>query len=154
MSTVKSEPLNEGKARGRFSYNRLAAFVAWLIGVFFTYLFLSRIAPAIGMFIALLLALGLQGLLTMIERPLWRWAARRKGGRLLFTALAATALDAGINAGGMFPYIPRLAQTDLGLMLIEVFKLSPNVSAPAAALIAFLIGLLAAGAPEALWEYD
>lgn len=149
MTTSTSTP-----SQARVRYNRVAAVGAWSIGVFFSYLFLARMVPTIGAFAALAMAAGLQALLTLTERPLWRWIARRKSGRFVLTAAIATAFDAAINAGGMYPFMPRLSQTDLGKMLIEVFSLSPNVSAPAAALIAFILGMLVAGAPEALWEYD
>jgi hypothetical protein len=151
MSTVKSEPIT---THGRFSYNRIAAVMAWLIGLFFTYLFLSRLMPAAGMVVALVIAAVIQILLTLVERPLWRLLSRRKGGRFMFIAIIATFCDAAVNAGGMYPYVPRISNTDVGKMLIEVFQLNPTMSASAAMGIAFFLGLLAAGAPEALWEYD
>jgi hypothetical protein len=65
------------------------------------------------------------------ERPLWRWILRSKGGKLMLFAVGVTLVDGGINAGGIFPYVPRLFERGLGKMLIEVFALSPNISSPA-----------------------
>jgi len=79
-------------------------------------------------------------LLTIAERPLWRWALRRKGGKLVLFAVGVTLADGLINAGGVYPFVPQLAQTGLGQMLIEVFGLSPSVSAPAAAVMRSRLG--------------
>jgi hypothetical protein len=50
--------------------------------------------------------------------------------------------------------VPRLSESGLGKMLIEIFGLSPNVSAPAAGIIALAIELLVAGLSEYLWEME
>lgn len=135
-------------------YNRIAAVGAWLVGVFFTYLALSLIAPDAPVLVRIGIAIGGQALLTLAQRPLWRWALRRKHGRFVALAAAATLLDGLINAGGMYSYMPRLAKTDTGRMLIEVFGLSPNVSNQAAAGLALAFGILLGGLPEYLYEMD
>lgn len=135
-------------------WNRIASIAAWLFGVLFTYLLLIAVAPDVSRLVLLTLAAVAQFLLTLAERPLWRWALRRKGGKLVAFGLLVTLFDAAINAGGIYPYVPRLASSDLGLMLIEVFHLEPNVSQPAAAVIAMALGLLVAGLSEYLWEVE
>ncbi len=135
-------------------WNRIAAIVAWGIGVLFSYMLLRSVAPSLNWFAALVLSAGAQFLLTLAERPLWRWALRRKNGKFVVFGVGVTIIDAAINAGGMYPYVPRLSQTDLGKMLIEVFSLNPAISQPAAMGIAFGIGLLVAGLSEYLWEVE
>ena len=141
-------------ASSALRWNRIASLVAWAIGVLFSYMLLRGVAPGLGWLAALLLAAGAQFLLTLAERPLWRWALRRKNGKLVAFGVGMTMIDAAINAGGIYPYVPRLSQTDLGKMLIEVFSLSPTISQPTAMGIAFGIGLLVAGLSEYLWEVE
>jgi hypothetical protein len=131
--SVRSEPLH---SESRLSWNRIASVVAWLVGVLFTYLLLSAVAPSLGWLLALVIAGGSQLLLTLAERPLWRWALRRKGGKLVLFGLVITLIDGGINAGGIYPLVPHLSDSGLGKMLIEIFGLSPAISAPAASQIA------------------
>jgi hypothetical protein len=151
MSNVRSEPILPAT---RVSWNRIAAIIAWLVGVFFTVLFLLGTAPSLGWLPALIVAVCVQFLLTIAERPLWRWALRRKGGKFVGFGIVVTLVDGAINAGGIYPYVPRLAETGLGKMLIEVFGLSPNISTPSAAVIALAIGLLVACLSEYLWEME
>jgi hypothetical protein len=138
----------------RLSWNRIASIIAWLIGVLFTYLVLAAAAPDLGWLWVLIIALGGQLLLTIAEKPLWKWILRRKGGKLVVFGVGVTLIDGGINAGGIYPYVPRLADTSIGKMLIEVFELSPKISTPAAALLALAFGLLIAGLAEYLWELE
>jgi hypothetical protein len=152
MSNVRSEPLHGPGVH--IAWNKVASGMAWLIGVLFTFLLLHEVAPTLGWLWALLIAGGSQLLLTLAERPLWRWALRRKGGKLVIFAIGVTLVDGGINAGGLYPYIPRLSKSGLGKMLIEVFALSPDISNSAAAVIALAMGLLVAGLSEYLWEME
>jgi hypothetical protein len=152
MSNVRSEALHP-EAR-HIAWNRVASVISWLIGVLFTYLLLEAAASNLAWIWALIIALATQLLLTLAERPLWRWALRRKGGKLVLFGLGVTLVDGGINAGGIYPYVPQLAKTGLGRMLIEIFGLSSAVSAPAAGVIALFLGLLVAGLSEYLWEME
>lgn len=149
--TTRTQATPAGSA---LRWNRIAAIVAWGIGVLFSYMLLQSVAPSLGWFAAFALSAGVQFLLTLAERPLWRWALRRKNGHFVVFGVGVTIIDAAINAGGIYPYVPRLSQTDLGKMLIEVFSLSPTISQPAAMGIAFGIGLLVAGLSEYLWEVE
>jgi len=150
--SVRSEPLHTETRH--VAWNRVASVIAWLLGVLFTYLLLREVAPALGMLVALAIASASQMLLTIAERPLWRWALRRKGGKLVLFGLGVTLIDGAINAGGIYPFVPELSKSGIGKMLIEVFDLSPKVSSPAAAVIALAIGLLVAGLSEYLWEME
>jgi len=135
-------------------WNRIASVAAWLIGVLFTYMLLRSVAPSLSWLTALGMAAGGQFLLTWAEKPLWKWALRRKGGKFVTFGVGVTIIDAAINAGGIYPYVPRLSQTDLGKMLIEVFSLNATISQPVALAIALAIGLLVAGLAEYLWEME
>jgi hypothetical protein len=152
MSNVRSEPLHGGKVH--VAWNKVASGMAWLIGVLFTFLLLREVAPTLDWLWALGIAGGSQLLLTIAERPVWAWVLRRKSGKLVLFGAGVTLVDGGINAGGIYPYVPRLPDTGLGRMLIEVFGLNPTVSAPAAAVIALAMGLLVAGLAEYLWEME
>lgn len=141
-------------ASSALKWNRVAAVVAWLLGVLFTYLLLSDLAPDAPWLFLLTISGGGQFLLTLAERPLWRWALRRKSGRFVALGAIITLLDGAINAGGIYQFVPNLANTDLGKMLIEVFSLNPKISQLTAAGIALLLGLLVAGLCEYLWEME
>lgn len=134
------------------TWNRIAAIAAWLGGVFTTYLFFHAAMPELPNFIALAAAALVQWTLTLAERPLWRFLLKRSGGRLAGVGVIITLIDAMLNAAGVYPFTSRLAQTDLGRMLAEVFNVQAAMSAQPSFLVAFLIGLLVASLPEALWE--
>src|SRR5215213_279381 len=105
MSNVRSQPLGGQK----MNYNRVAGGGAWLIGVFLTYLFLRTFkGDPLGWFGAVAVALIAQWLLTLAERPLWRWILRRKDGRFIAASVAVTAIDGLLNAAGLYPYVGAL----------------------------------------------
>lgn len=134
------------------SWNKIASVVAWFGGVFTTYLFFHAAMPELAIPFAVIGAAVVQGLLTFAERPLWRWLLKRPGGKFAGVALIVTGIDALFNAAGIYPFTSRLAQTQLGVMLSEVFGVQATMSAQPSFAVAFLIGLLVASLPEALWE--
>lgn len=129
-----------------------ASILAWGIGALFTSLFIAQLVPGITALSTYIIAGALQILLTFAERPLWRLIMRRDNGRLVSVAIAATIVDALFNAAGIYPYIPRIAQTDVGRMLISAFHLAPDIGPTIAFLLAGAIGTFAASLSEALWE--
>lgn len=134
------------------AWNKIAAIAAWLGGVFTTFLFLHSAMPELPLLIAVGAAGLIQWTLTLAERPLWRFLLKRSGGRMAGVAIVVTLIDASLNAAGIYPFTSRLAQTDLGKMLAEVFAVQAAMTAQPSFLVAFLIGLLVASLPEALWE--
>jgi predicted membrane-bound spermidine synthase len=134
------------------SWNKAGAVVAWAGGVVTTYLFFHAAMPELPLLVAILGATVVQGLLTLAERPLWRWLLKRSGGKFAGIAVIVTLIDTLFNAAGIYPFTSRLAQTQLGVMLAEVFNVQAAMSAQPSFFIAFLIGLLVALLPEALWE--
>jgi hypothetical protein len=155
MSNIHSAPVKDGKVqtRTRVEWNKVAAVVAWLGGTFTTYLFFASVAPELHSLIALGIAALAQWVLTMAERPLWRFLLRRKGGRFVLMAFIVTLFDGLLNAAGIYPHTSRLAQTSLGRMLAEVFNVAPTMDTRSAFIVAFFFGVVIAGLPEALWEY-
>lgn len=134
------------------AWSKIAAIAAWLGGVFTTYLFFHAAMPELPMLVAISAASLVQWTLTLAERPLWRFLLKRSGGRLAGVGVVITLIDAMLNAAGVYPFTSRLAQTDLGRMLADVFHVQAAMSAEPSFLVAFLIGLLVASLPEALWE--
>jgi hypothetical protein len=149
MSNVRSGSLGTQK----MNYNRVAGGGAWLIGVFLTYLFLRTLkGDPLGGVGALAVALIAQWLLTLAERPLWRWLLRRKDGRFIAASVAVTGLDGVLNAAGLFPYIGALTGSNVVAMIADVAHVDPTIGKPAALLIALAIGLLVAALAEYYWE--
>jgi hypothetical protein len=148
MSNVRSEPLT----RAPFAWSRIASAVAWLGGVVTTYLFFNHAMPELPIVYSAVAAALVQWTLTLAERPLWRFLLKRSGGRMAAVGTVITLIDAMLNAAGIYPFTSRLAQTDLGRMLAEVFGVQAAMSAQPSFFVAFLIGLLVASLPEALWE--
>ena len=134
------------------AWNKLAAALAWLGGVYTTYLFAHVAVPEMPLPIAIGISVLVQWLLTSAERPLWRALLKRSGGRAAGVAVIITLLDGALNAAGVYPFTSRLAATDLGRMLSEVFGVQAAMGSRAAFAVAFLVGLLVASLPEALWE--
>jgi len=149
--SVRSESLTPKKV----NYNRLAGGGAWLIGVLLTYLFLRTFkGDPLGLVGAVVVAFIAQWLLTLAERPLWRWVLRRKDGRFIVASMAVTGVDGLLNAAGLYPYIGALTGSNLVAMIADVAHIDPTIEKPAAFLIALAIGLLVAALAEYYWELD
>lgn len=153
---IHSEHIKDGerieRERPGIQWNRVAAGVAWLGGVATTYLFVHKAAPDLFWLPGIIVAATVQALLTLGERPLWRRLLGRKGGKAASLALIITFVDALVNAAGIYPYVGRLAQTDLGTMLAEVLNVQPQMGPLAAFSVALFLGLIVAALPEFLWE--
>lgn len=147
---VHSEPL---EGRVTIEWHRVAAVIAWLIGVLFTKLLVSSVVAEPG-YVCWTVAVLVQFLLTIAERPLWKWVLKRPGGRLIGLGIVITLLDGAINAGGIYPYIPRLSTSAIGEMLIHTFHLDPEIGTSATAFLSLTFGTLTAGLPEYLWESE
>ena len=95
-----------------------------------------------------------QWLLTLAERPLWRWILRRKDGRFILASVVVTGIDGLLNAAGLYPYIGALTGSNLIAMIADVAKVDPTIGKPAAFVLAGAIGLLVAALAEFYWELD
>lgn len=153
--TIHSERIKDGerieRERRTLDTYRVASVVAWLLGTFTTYLFIAR-AGAPSTLLAVVLAATAQWILTIAERPLWRFILRRRGGKFVALGLIVTLVDGIINGAGVYPYVGRLAQTNVGEMIADVLNVQQVMTPQAAFLLAFAIGLVVAGLPEYLWE--
>jgi hypothetical protein len=147
--TVREEPL-----RRAAPWSKVASAIAWLCGVFTTYLFIATSAVDVPWHVSLLAAFVIQWVLTIAEKPLWRVMLRRKGGKFVLLGIIMTCIDGVFNAAGIFPYVGRLAQTNVGAMLSEVLGVSQTMGTRSAFMLAFAIGLVIAALPEYLWEVD
>lgn len=149
--SVRSEPLTTQKV----NYNRVAGAGAWAIGVFLTYLFLRTFkGDPLGLIGAGVVAFIAQWLLTLAERPLWRWILRRKDGRFILASVVVTGIDGLLNAAGLYPYIGALTGSNLVAMIADVARVDPTIGKPAAFVLAGVIGLLVAALAEFYWELD
>ena len=133
--------------------NRIAATIVWIVSVWFTALFLHG-ATELGYLLSSAFALALQGVLTIGERPLWRAVFLRGKGKYSFIGFIITLIDGALNAAGIYPGISKMNNSSVGLMLIDVFNLSPRIERVPAFIIALVIGMLVAGAAEYLWELE
>jgi len=95
-----------------------------------------------------------QWLLTLAERPLWRWILRRKDGRFIMASVVVTGIDGLLNAAGLYPYVGSLTGSNLVAMIADVARVDPTIEKPAAFLIAGAVGLLVAALAEFYWELD
>ncbi len=147
--TVREQPF---PGRRVIAWSKIAAVVAWFGGVFTTWLFISASAISLPLYIGLPAAAIIQWVLTIAEKPLWRVMLRRKGGRFVILGVVVTVVDGIFNAAGIYPYMSRLAQTNVGSMLSEVLNVSQDMGPRSSFILAFAIGLVIAGLPEYLWE--
>src|SRR5262245_17985427 len=95
--------------RRTLSASKMAAIVAWLGGVFTTWLFFHVAIPELPWYIASVAAALVQWTLTLAERPLWRYLLKRNGGKLAGVAVVVTLVDGLLNAAGIYPFTSRLA---------------------------------------------
>lgn len=133
-------------------WSKIAAAIAWLCGVFTTYLFIVTSAIDVPWHVSLIAAFVIQWVLTIAEKPLWKVLLRRKGGKFVILGVVVTCIDGVFNAAGIFPYVGRMAQTNVGAMLSEVLNVSQVMGPRATFILAFAIGLVIAALPEYLWE--
>ena len=133
-------------------WSKIAAIIAWLCGVFTTYLFIATSAMDVPWHVSMIAAFVIQWVLTIAEKPLWKVMLRRKGGKFVILGVVVTCIDGVFNAAGIFPYVGRLAQTNVGTMLAQVLNVSQAMEPRSAFFLAFAIGLVIAALPEYLWE--
>lgn len=145
---VKSEP----RIQRGIAWSKIAAILAWLGGVFTTWLFIATSAASLPWYIGVLAAALIQWILTIAEKPLWKVMLRRKGGKFVILGVLVTCVDGIFNAAGIYPYIGQFAYTNVGTMLSEVLNVSQAMTPRSSFILAFAIGLVIAALPEYLWE--
>lgn len=133
-----------GSALPRFPGGKIAAGLAWLGAVYTTYLMFVGLQPGTPASVAIPVALVVQFVLTMAERPI---LAGRPG---IFT-VAVFILDTLINAGGVFPALRNVGRTPTAQMLASAGTAATVETWPAI-LLSLVVGAIIAVAPEALWR--
>jgi hypothetical protein len=123
------------------AHYRISAALLWLAGSAATWAFIDQIAP--GLWFAWLAALAVQYALTALESPLWR----REPDAL---AAAALAIDASINAGGLYVFVTNLDRTGAWSAFSVGLGVSAELSNLAALAVSVGLGVILAAAPEML----
>jgi hypothetical protein len=98
--------------------NRIAAIICWIITVAFTAVFFHTIGE-LDILVSVALGIVLQAILTIGERPLWRWALKRANGRFALMAVGLTLVDGILNAAGMYNNVPKLSSSGVGFNAIR-----------------------------------
>ena len=141
---------NEGakpSARQRMpvSINKSIGVVAWLAGAAATWLGLATFMPGAAWWLPVIVAVRVQLFLTLAQRAIWR-------GHPSFVGFGALIIDVALNAGGIFPYAMRVGETPTAQMVIAVAGGSRQIAPVTAMIVAIILGLLIAAAPEELWS--
>lgn len=148
MSNVRSVPMVEGKPAApppRVNVgNRIAAVVAWLVGLAATYLGLAAVLTNAPWWLPLVVALVAQGMLTWSERAIWQ-------GRPSLVGALALIMDMLLNAGGVFPYALMLGATPTVQMFATVLGVPSQVGPVGAIIVSLILGFAIAAAPEEFW---
>jgi hypothetical protein len=133
---IMSSPVNVG--------NRIAAVVAWLIGLATTYLGLAALLLNAPWWLPIAVALVAQGMLTWAERAIWR-------GRPSLVGALALLLDTLLNAGGVFPYALLLGDTPPVRMFATALGTPAQIGPVGAMIVSLVLGFAIAAAPEEFW---
>jgi hypothetical protein len=141
---IRSYDLDSTPRRATLQPNRLAAIAVWCGGCAATYGFIAGAISA-PWWLALIVALVAQGVLTLAERPTLH-------GKVSLLGAVALTFDTALNAGGLYVPMTRLGATPTGQMFADVFGTSAALSKTAALGIAIVLGLFIAGLPEQLWR--
>lgn len=141
---LRDAPALPTRTTPRVSGTKIAAGLAWLGAVYATYLMVTGLQPGTPATIAIPVALVVQFVFTMAERPILN-------GRPGIFTIAVFILDSLINAGGVFPALKNVGRTPTAQM-IAAAGTPATVEAWPAILISLLVGAIIAVAPEALWR--
>ena len=86
-----------------------------------------------------------QAALSFGESPIWR-------GHISGIGMIALAFDTFTNIGGIFYYIGNLERTESWLAFTNTFGVRPEVSGYTQLVIAIIVGIMLAAAPEVIWK--
>lgn len=124
--------------------NRGAAVILWIVGAWATTVFMKELGLERPWDI--ICGVGAQYLLTVLERPLWRFGQKSP------LAIVAIVVDVIFNAGGLWSYLSKLGQTQTWQMLAEVSGSDPEPIALVRFVIAVGLGLVTAAGSDVLWN--
>src|SRR5262245_18868219 len=128
----------------RLSPNRVAAIIVWLVGGYTTALAFGEMGAT--WYVANVGGLLAQAVFTVIELPVWRRA------RLGFVGSTVVSLDAFFNFGGVWQYVTNIDKTTAWHAVNEASGTNQPLPFITKVVIAVLLSLAIAAAPEWLWE--
>lgn len=151
-------------------YNRLSsvngatAAVVWILG---TWLSARAGAQAAGINLSnletppLVFVVGsimVQWILTRAQSPFWRWKMINAKGKVpphvASLAFFSMLIDALINAGGVWPLLRGLGNTDLWKMTAEIAGTTGEPTMLIRAFVAMIVGVMVAGFSEYFWNLE
>lgn len=130
--------------RTNLPYYKLAGVLMWLGAVLTTYLMIASLQPGTPLVVSIPIALGLQFVFTMAEKPIMH-------GRAGIFTYVVFALDSLINAGGLHLALANISQSPVAKMFASA-GVSPDVEPLVAIALALVCGMIIAVAPETLWR--
>ncbi len=127
--------------------NRVVAGLIWISGLGTTSMFFWQLGMR---WFSIPVAIITQAALTRLQSPIW--SAKLKNLMISLVAIFSLIMDVMFNSAGVYEFVLRFNETNLGGMLVE--QGIPVVSGLGFLVISMIIGIFQAGAPEILWNMD
>jgi len=141
---TNAQPITRRASMPDVPYFKVASVIVWFGAVYTTYLMIASLQPGTPLSIAIGVAIALQFVFTMAEKPIMH-------GRAGIFTYAVFLFDALINAGGLYPALANVGKTPTAQMLASAGT-SPDVGSLAGVILSLAIGAVIAVAPESLWK--
>lgn len=153
-STIQSVQLAVLTYMNRPTANSTAAIVIWLIGAAATKNFLLEIGILEGYaaFLGFALASITQGLLTILEGPVWHSHLRQQQRMRMVLGSAALVVDTALNTGGVWYYLQNLGNTTFWQAIASATGTQTGPASLTILLLSVGVGLVISAGPEALWD--
>lgn len=128
----------------KLSMPKTVAIGTWAIGPWATYQFISVLSNEEAVWI-LIAAIFMQALFTATESALWN-------GNGSWFSISILLIDALTNIGGLYAYIRHLDRTKTWAAFAEALGLSGGMSPLSTLILAGVVGIFLAAAPEMVWR--
>ncbi len=144
MNTIPAPHKAAPSTRPAVNEYQIIAGILWIVGCATTWIMLR----ALGMpeWYALAVALPFQWICTKLESPIWK----RK---INVVSVLFLTFDTLVKAGGVFTIVQRVDRVPFWAMLQTAGIVGPAINPIPAMVIALLIGLALAAAPETVWRW-
>lgn len=133
----------------RATANTAAASIIWLVGAWATGQCLTELGISgptqLGAFVV-------QGLLTVLEGPVWHKHLRHGRGGATIIGIGALGIDLMLNIGGLWVYLQNLGVTTFWSAIMAATNQSSAPAPLTCFALTLLISLCVAAGPEALWD--
>lgn len=155
---MTSAPFSDGLRVPALPWSRIMAAVVWSIAVYPTYLAVATFNLAA--WLAWTAAIGGQGLLTLLESPIWRPNYYDEEGDALprprtLLHWFAMAMDVLINVSGTWAVVKQLHTLAPIQAIGEMFNWTvPPITGWVALVTSLALGFFLAAAPEVLYHMD